>query len=101
MSSSPSSSSSSPVVEASSPARAAFRDVPVVVDVLLGTGAMPLGQLVALTPGVVVRLEQAAGADLVVSATGVSLALSEVVIIEDSVAARVTHLLTASGDVAA
>jgi flagellar motor switch/type III secretory pathway protein FliN len=101
MSSSPSSSSSSLVVEASMAARGPFRDVPVVVEVLLGTGSMPLGQLVALTPGVVVRLEQSAGADLVVSATGVSLALSEVVIIEDSVATRVTHLLTPSGDVAA
>jgi flagellar motor switch/type III secretory pathway protein FliN len=97
MSSSPNSSSSK---EAAPPslARAAFRDVPVMIEVLLGRGAMPLGQLVSLTPGVVVRLDQAAGADLVISATGVELALGEVVIIEDSVATRVTHILSANGE---
>jgi flagellar motor switch/type III secretory pathway protein FliN len=80
--------------------RTAFRDVPVVIEVLLGRGAMPLGQLVSLSPGVVVRLDQPAGADLMISATGVQLALGEVVIIEDSVATRVTHILTPNGEVA-
>jgi flagellar motor switch/type III secretory pathway protein FliN len=84
----------------SAAARTAFRDVPVVIEVLLGRGAMPLGQLVSLVPGVVVRLDQAAGADLVVSATGVELALGEVVIIEDSVATRVTHILSTNGETA-
>lgn len=80
--------------------RAPFRDVPVVIEVLLGTGGMPVRQLVRLEPGVVLRLDSAAGADLVVRATGVPLALGEVVIIEDSVGARVTHVLTPSGEVA-
>jgi flagellar motor switch protein FliN/FliY len=91
-------SSSSRAVEIPA-ARVPFRDVPVVVEVLLGKGAMPLRQLVRLEPGVVLRLDCAAGADLTVRATGVPLALGEVVIIEDSVAARVTHVLTASGEV--
>jgi len=81
-------------------ARTPFRDVPVVIEVLLGKGAMPIRQLVRLEPGVVLRLDSAAGADLTVRATGVAVALGEVVIIEDSVAARVTHVLTASGEVA-
>lgn len=98
MSSSPNSSSSRP---AEVPAeRVPFRDVPVVIEVLLGKGGMPIRQLVRLEPGVVLRLDSAAGADLVVRATGVALALGEVVIIEDSVAARVTHVLTPSGEVA-
>ena len=80
--------------------RAPFRDVPVVIEVLLGKGAMPVRQLLRLEPGVVLRLDSAAGADLVVRATGVPMALGEVVIIEDSVAARVTHVLTPSGEVA-
>lgn len=80
--------------------RMPFRDVPVVIEVLLGRGAMPLGQLVSLSPGAVVRLDQPAGADLMISATGVQLALGEVVIIEDSVATRVTHILTANGEIA-
>ena len=70
------------------------------IEVLLGKGSMPLRQLVKLEPGIVVRLDSAAGADLVVRATGVSMALGEVVIIEDSVAARITHVLSVSGEVA-
>jgi len=98
MSSLPNSSSSKP---AEMPvARTPFRDVPVVIEVLLGKGAMPIRQLVRLEPGVVLRLDSAAGADLTVRATGVAVALGEVVIIEDSVAARVTHVLSASGEVA-
>lgn len=80
--------------------RAPFRDVPVVLEVLLGKGGMPVRQLVRLEPGVVLRLDSAAGADLTVRATGVPVAIGEVVIIEDSVAARVTHVLTPSGEVA-
>src|SRR5215218_3739278 len=98
MSSLPNSSSSkAPGIPA---ARVPFRDVPIVVEVLLGKGGMPLRQLVRLEPGVVLRLDSPAGADLVVRATGVPMALGEVVIIEDSVAARVTHVLTSSGEVA-
>jgi flagellar motor switch/type III secretory pathway protein FliN len=70
------------------------------IEVLLGRGTMPLRQLVRLEPGIVVRLDSAAGADLVVRATGVAMALGEVVIIEDSVAARITHVLSVSGEVA-
>lgn len=81
-------------------ARAPFRDVPIVIEVLLGRGGMPIRQLVRLEPGVVLRLDSAAGADLTIRATGVPMALGEVVIIEDSVAARVTHVLTPSGEVA-
>jgi flagellar motor switch protein FliN len=82
------------------PTRAPFRDVPIVLEVLLGKGGMPIRQLVRLEAGVVLRLDSAAGADLTIRATGVPMALGEVVIIEDSVAARVTHVLTPSGEVA-
>ena len=74
--------------------------VPIVIEVLLGKGTMPLRQLVRLEPGIVVRLDSAAGADLVVRATGVAMALGEVVIIEDSVATRITHVLSVGGEVA-
>jgi flagellar motor switch protein FliN/FliY len=97
MSSSPSSSSSRPEL---SPARAPFRDVPVTIEILLGKGTLPLRQLVRLEAGSVLRLDSAAGADLVVRATGVAMALGEVVIIEDSVAARITHVLNPSGEIA-
>ena len=83
------------------PARAAFRDVPIVIEVLLGRGSIAVRQLVRLEPGMVLRLDSAAGADLIIRATGVALCLGEVVIIEDSVAARVTHVLNANGEIAA
>jgi flagellar motor switch protein FliN/FliY len=98
MSSSPSSSSSRSEIAA---ARTPFRDVPVVIEVLLGRGLLPVRQLVRLEPGMVLRLDSAAGADLVIRSTGVPIALGEVVIIEDSVAARVTHVLNASGEAVA
>jgi flagellar motor switch protein FliN len=103
MSSSPSSSSSSaaPARPELTPERAAFRDIPVVVEVLLGRGSIPLGQLMRLERGAVIRIDSAAGADLVMRATGVPLAMGEVVIIEDSVAARVSHMLNGNGEVVA
>jgi flagellar motor switch protein FliN/FliY len=105
MSSSPSSSSSSAAPAPSrpelTPERAAFRDIPIVVEVLLGRGSIPLGQLMRLERGAVIRIDSAAGADLLMRATGVPLAMGEVVIIEDSVAARVSHMLNASGEVVA
>ena len=97
MSFSPSSSSSRPL----DAARAAFRDVPIVIEVLLGKGTLPVRQLLRLEPGMVLRLDSAAGADLIIRATGIPVCLGEVVIIEDSVAARVTHVLLPNGEVAA
>lgn len=97
MSFSPSSSSSRPAEAA----RAAFRDVPIILEVLLGRGTIAVRQLVRLEAGMVLRLDSAAGADLIIRATGVALCLGEVVIIEDSVAARVTHVLTGNGEIAA
>jgi flagellar motor switch protein FliN len=103
MSSSPSSSSSSPAAARPelTPERAPFRDIPVVIEVLLGRGSIPLGQLMRLERGAVIRIDCAAGADLVMRATGVPVAMGEVVIIEDSVAARVSHMLNGSGEVVA
>ncbi|HEY8548645.1 MAG TPA: FliM/FliN family flagellar motor switch protein [Vicinamibacterales bacterium] len=76
-----------------------FRDVPVELQISLGTGAIPLRTLISLAPGSVVRLEQAAGADLTVSANGLTLAVGEVVIIEDTVGIRVTHLVSPTGEI--
>jgi flagellar motor switch protein FliN len=103
MSSSPSSSSSSAVPARAelAPERVPFRDIPVVIEVLLGRATIPLRQLMRLERGTVIRIDSAAGADLVVRATGVSLAMGEVVIIEDSVAARVSHMLNDNGEVVA
>jgi flagellar motor switch protein FliN/FliY len=95
MSSSPSSSSSS--VEAAA-GQQHFRDVPLAIEVSLGHGAIPLRVLVALAPGVVVPLKASAGSDLQVRANGVLVAVGEVVIIEDTIGVRVTHVASLTGE---
>jgi flagellar motor switch protein FliN len=95
MSSLPSSLSSNPELPNG---QAHFRDVPVSVDVSLGSGVIPLRLLVGLSSGVVVRLHSQAGADLQIRANGVLVAVGEVVIIEDTIAVRVTHVVTTTGE---
>jgi flagellar motor switch protein FliN len=71
---------------------ALFRDVMCPVEVVLGTGSLSLRRCLGLERGSVVRLQQSAGEDLVVSVRGVSIAQAEVVIIDETIAVRVTHL---------
>jgi flagellar motor switch protein FliN/FliY len=71
---------------------ALFRDVVCPVEVVLGTGSLSLRRCLGLERGSVVRLQQSAGEDLVVSVRGVSIAQAEVVIIDETIAVRVTHL---------
>ena len=71
---------------------ALFRDVMCPVEVVLGTGSLSLRRCLGLERGSVVRLQQSAGEDLVVSVRGVAIAQAEVVIIDETIAVRVTHL---------
>ncbi len=71
---------------------ALFRDVVCPVEVVLGTGSLSLRRSPGLERGSVVRLQQSAGEDLVVSVRGVAIAQAEVVIIDETIAVRVTHL---------
>ena len=71
---------------------ALFRDVVCPVEVVLGTGSLSLRRCLGLERGSVVRLQQSAGEDLTVSVRGVSIAQAEVVIIDETIAVRVTHL---------
>lgn len=71
---------------------ALFRDVVCPVEVVLGTGSLSLRRCLGLERGSVVRLQQSAGEDLVVTVRGVSIAQAEVVIIDETIAVRVTHL---------
>jgi flagellar motor switch protein FliN/FliY len=53
---------------------------------------LSLRRCLGLERGSVVRLQQSAGEDLVVSVRGVAIAQAEVVIIDETIAVRVTHL---------
>ena len=71
---------------------ARFRDVTCPVEVVLGTGKLSLRRCIGLERGSVVRLNQSAGEDLYVAVNGVRIAQAEVVIIDETIAVRVTHM---------
>lgn len=91
MSSSPSSSSSSAAAMVADAGR--LQDVQCRVEVLLGTGLLSVRDCLTLTRDAVIRLSQAAGSDLQVLVNGIPIAHSEVVIIDDSTAVRLTDIL--------
>jgi flagellar motor switch protein FliN/FliY len=68
------------------------------VELLLGTGAMSLRECLALTQGSVLRLAQPAGGYLQVVANGVPLARGEVVMLDQTVAVRITDILPPSSN---
>ena len=68
-----------------------FRDVACPVDVVLGVGQISLRRCLALERGSVVRLHQSAGEDLQVMVKGIRIAHAEVVIIDETVAVRLTN----------
>jgi flagellar motor switch protein FliN/FliY len=70
-------------------------DVRCPVTVVLGTGAITIGQCLELTANSVVRLQQSAGEDLTLMVNGVTLARGEVVITDDNASLRVTEITAA------
>ena len=72
------------------------------VELVLGTGAMSLRDCLALVEGSVLRLAQPAGGYLQVVANGVPLARGEVVMLDQSLAVRITDIMPpASGSASA
>jgi flagellar motor switch/type III secretory pathway protein FliN len=72
-------------------------DVRCPVEFMLGTGTITIRQCLRLEPMSVIRLDQAAGADLFVRVHGVSLVAGEVVISDDTSALRVSRVLPPAG----
>lgn len=99
MSSSPSSSFSSDVAIAPASLQP-LHDVVCAVDVLLGSASMTVRDVLQLQAAGVLRLNQLAGADMLVTVNGIPVAHGEVVIVEDSTAIRITEVLSPpSGEV--
>ena len=67
-------------------------DVRVPADVLLGTGTVTVRECLALDCNSLLELTQPAGEDLLLAVRGVSIARGEVVIVDDSVALRITEI---------
>lgn len=72
-------------------------DVELPVTILLGTGAVTVKRCLSLQPNSVLKLEQSAGEDLVIAVNGIRLARGEVMIVEDTTAVRITHIVKAVG----
>src|ERR1700704_2260845 len=85
-------SSSEPSPKALMPAQpfAGMLDVVCLVEVFLGTGSITVGDCLKLQRLSVVRLDQPAGTDLDVRVHGVSVAVGEAVIVDESTAVRIT-----------
>jgi flagellar motor switch protein FliN/FliY len=90
-------SSSSEAPEAAADPLGWVMDVPCAVDFVLGTATVKVRDCAAFTLQSIVRLKQAAGADLEVRAGGVPIATGEVVIVEENVGLRLSRILPPAG----
>lgn len=98
MSSSQTSSSSSDAHPVLPESYRPFSAVACDVDIMLGHGEITLRVCMGLQKGSIVKLEQAAGADLALVVNGVTFGRGEVVIMDDSVSLRLTELVRPSGE---
>lgn len=71
----------------------ALLDVSLPVTVILGTSTITVRRCLQLQRDSVIKLDQSAGSDLTVTINGVRVARGEVVIVEDSVAVRLTSFV--------
>ena len=72
-------------------------DVPCPVDFVLGTTTVKVRDCADFAVDTVVRLKQAAGADLEVRVSGVPMFTGEVMIVEESVSLRIGRVLPPAG----
>src|SRR5262245_33074425 len=72
-------------------------DVPCPIEFVLGTATVKVRDCMEFAPQSVLRLKEAAGADLEVRVGGVAMATGEVVIVEESVGLRLSRILPPAG----
>lgn len=69
-----------------------FFDVSVTVSAELGRVSMPLGEMMRLGPGAVVKLDRPVSAAVELLAQGVRVAVGEVVVVDDCFAVRIKEI---------
>jgi flagellar motor switch protein FliN/FliY len=74
-----------------------LQDVPCQVEFVLGDTRFQLRQCLALEPKSVLRLEQAAGADIELRVEGRAIACGEIVIVDNTAGLRITRILPPPG----
>jgi flagellar motor switch protein FliN/FliY len=67
------------------------------VDFVIGSGRVKIREFLRLGPHSIVRLDEAAGADLELRVNGVVLAQGEVAVMDDSAALRITRIAVPAG----
>lgn len=97
MSSSPTSSSNTESRPGADDVLGPMLDVRCPVDFVLGNGVLTIRDCLRLEWHSVLPLAQSAGSDLVVSVHGVPIASGEVVIVDDTTALRISHMLPPPG----
>jgi flagellar motor switch protein FliN/FliY len=68
-------------------------DVPLEMNVELGRKIMTVGSLLALAPGVVIKMERSAGETIDILMGGSQIGSGEIVIIEEQFGVRITDFL--------
>jgi flagellar motor switch protein FliN/FliY len=68
-------------------------DVPCSVEFVLGTARVKVRDCIDFEKGSVVRLDQAAGADIELRAAGVPIVTGEIVVLDDNIGLRVNRIL--------
>lgn len=74
-----------------------LRDVPVTVSAQLGHVVLPIAEVLKLSPGAVVELEEMTHQPITLMVRGVAFATGEVVVVDDRFAVRIKSLLTPKG----
>lgn len=74
-----------------------LRDVPVTVSAQLGHVVMPIGEVLKLSPGAVVELDEMTHQPITLMVRGVAFATGEVVVVDDRFAVRIKTLLAPKG----
>jgi flagellar motor switch protein FliN/FliY len=69
-----------------------LHDVDLVVTAELGRTTMPVRELLALTPGMVIEIDRAAGAPIDLLVNGRRIAAGEVVVIDEEFGIRITEI---------
>lgn len=96
MSSFLSSSSNSDARAAASPMQW-LHDVPCRVEFVLGDARLRLRECLELAPQSILRLNQAAGADIELRVEGTVIASGEIVIVDNAAGLRITHIVPPPG----
>ncbi|MEN3039733.1 MAG: flagellar motor switch protein FliN, partial [Candidatus Kryptonium sp.] len=70
-----------------------FLDIPMHLEVVVGSTAMTLGELLQLAPGSVVELEQSVESPVDIKVNGKLVAKGEIVIVEDRFGVRIIDII--------